>query len=144
MSTTTMASDNKYNNKTKTNFKDWQRSMLRTLDKHPNKLLLPIVLNAKMDTNYKARLIVTLRQADPTKYTTDATGNTHMKKMLVAEAKNLNRSAFYTSSPTPSHTSQRCNTSSAPATVTATRPTITSSRSGRLTPTNASRPSTAN
>jgi hypothetical protein len=103
MSTTcTTASDIKYNNKTKTNFKDWQRSMLRTLDKHAYKLL-PIVLNGKMDTNYKARLIVTLRQVDPTKYTTDTAGNTAMKKIMVAEAKNLNRFAFYIISDTIAH-----------------------------------------
>eukprot|EP00966_Prymnesium_polylepis_P157958 3650884-Prymnesium_polylepis.1 len=55
-----------------------------------------------------------------------------------AEAKSLNRSAFYIISDTIAHTS------SAPATVTATRPTFTSSRSGRLTPTNASRRPTTN
>eukprot|EP00966_Prymnesium_polylepis_P265987 6144264-Prymnesium_polylepis.1 len=89
-----------------------------------------------MDTNYKARLIVTLRQADPDKYTNDTAGNANMKKAILAEAKNLNRSRRSTS---PSGTSQRCSTSNAPATVTATGPSITSSRNGRLTPTNASR-----
>eukprot|EP00966_Prymnesium_polylepis_P283489 6549942-Prymnesium_polylepis.1 len=98
MATTTTTSDIKYNNKTRANFKNWQRLFLRTLDKHSNKLLY-IVLNGSMDVNYRAKLIVTLRSSEPTKYADDVPGKAALKKALDKELLQLNQTAFYITLP---------------------------------------------